>query len=102
MADCDLRRELGQVSGRCFGAFITPLIEGSSTKTKNRPFTARKFNFANRDLLRGDELVDEPWCDIQVNGGLFDGHLDLYALAAQFISYQGLVTSSILHVSNVE
>ncbi len=82
MADCDLRWELGQVSGRRFGAFITPLIEGGSTKTKNRPFTARKFNFANWDLIRGDKLVDKPRCDIQVNGRLFDGHLDLYSPAA--------------------
>jgi len=88
---------LGQVSGRCFGAFITPLIEGGSTKTKNRPFTARKFNFANWDLLCGDELVDEPWCDIQVNGGLFDGHFDLYALTAQIISYLGSISPFALH-----
>jgi len=64
VADCDLRWGLGQVLGRCFGASITPLIEGSSTKTKNRPFTPRKFNFANRDLLCGDKLVDKSWRDI--------------------------------------
>jgi hypothetical protein len=101
VADCDLRWELGQVSGRRFGACITPLIEGGSTKTKNWPFTARKFNFANWDLFCGNKLVDESWCDIQVNGRLIDSHLDLYALTAQFISYPGLISFSTLHVSNV-
>jgi hypothetical protein len=66
---------------------------------KNRPFATWKFNFANRDLICGDKFVYKSWCDIQINGRLFDGHLDLYALPAQVIGYPGSISAFILHIS---